>query len=113
MNKLRVIDLLNKIANDDIPKKIIYDGTIYKYDNYSGDIGYVDKTQLPCKWFTKEIECDIKDYLNEEIEIIEEDKKIPEKIDVNHLQQIKKWKRAKILGNKINEIIDYLEEKEC
>lgn len=39
--------------------------------------------------------------------ISEEDKKI-EKIDVNHLQQIKKWKRAKVLGNKINEIIDYI-----
>ena len=50
-------------------------------------------------------------HLNDEVEIIEEDKKI-EKVDVNHLQTVKKWKRAKILGNKINEIIDYLEEKD-
>lgn len=45
------------------------------------------------------------------VEIIEENKAI-EKIDVNHLQTIKKWKRAKILGNKINEIIDCLNKEE-
>lgn len=120
---MKVIDLLNKIANDDIPKKIIYDGTIYKYDNYCGDSGYVDKTQLPCKWFVNEINCDIKDCLNDEVEIIE-DKKI-EKIKIlNCDNYVKKGNYETILTmqeialdiqtlrHKLDEIIDRIKEED-
>ena len=106
---MKVIDLLNKIANgEEVPKKIKYDNDIWNYDEISRDYILIDKSgeeALICE------ELNLMFALNDEVEIIEEDKKI-EKIDVNHLQQIKKWKRAKILGKKINEIIDYLEEKE-
>lgn len=127
---MKVIDLLNKIANgEEVPKKIKYNNDIYMHiDNYCY---YCDETNLILsdrifaeysrlndeveiiedKPFSEKVE---KIY-NEHIDYIysksEEDKKI-EKVDVNHLQTVKKWKRAKILGNKINEIIDYLEEKE-
>jgi len=102
---MKVIDLLNKIANgEEVPEKIKVNRYIYTYAPY---IDYINEDN---NYLMDIIELNQND-LNDEIEIIEEDKKI-EKIDVNHLQQIKKWKRAKILGNKINEIIDYLEEKE-
>ena len=38
MNKIRVIDLLNKIANgEDVPKKIKYDEYIYNYSKECKD----------------------------------------------------------------------------
>ena len=100
---MRVIDLLQRIANgEELPNKFKFDDDIYY------------KQSLKCyrcnetgKIFE---ECFILEDLDKEIEIIEEDKKI-EKIDVNYLQQIKKWKRAKVLGNKINEIIDYINKE--
>ena len=119
---MKVIDLLNKIANGDIPKKIKYDGTIYIYDNYKGDKGYVDKTQFPYKWFEKEIDCDVKQYLNDEVEILEE-KKIPEKLEEFDIQGLEvsgySMTQAEYLledGVKenremINWILDYLKSK--
>ena len=95
--------------------KVLY---IPTFDSVSGDLeGYhlknrnlenenirywLSECMLESSMFDKCIEI-----AGQDITINEEDKKI-EKIDVNHLQQIKKWKRAKILGNKINEIIDKL-----
>ena len=102
---MKVIDLLNKIAKgEEVPKKIKYDGEFYElsklgyYNTYSG-ADFLRKIMLDSF------------YLLKEIEVIEEDKKV-EKIDVNYLQQIKKWKRAKVLGNKINEIIDKINKME-
>ena len=107
---MKVIELLNKIANgEEIPKKIKYQNYIYEYqhrrdtENCFNYMCNENGEYLSRRYFIDNI-------LNDEIEIIE-DKKI-EKIDVNHLQQIKKWKRAKILGNKINEIIDKINEME-
>ena len=45
--------------------------------------------------------------LSDKVEIVENNNTI-KKIDVNKLQTIKKCNRAKVLGNKINEIIDIL-----
>ena len=100
---MKVIELLNKIANgEEVPEKFIFAGQIFKKQG-----SYIldeDRDSIFASIFS-----DFSN-INDEIEIIE-DKKI-EKIDVNHLQQIKKWKRAKILGNKINEIIDKINKME-
>ena len=90
---MKIIDLLNKIANEDIPKKIKYSGVIYEYDYYKGDCGYVDMSQIPYKWFEKEIDCDVPSFLNEEVKIIEEKKEI-EKLDVALLGQCDNWLRC-------------------
>ena len=84
MKTIKLIDLLNKIANEDIPKKIKYSGVIYEYDYYKGDCGYVDMSQSPYKWFEKEIDCDVPSFLNDEVEIIEEEEeKEIEKLDID------------------------------
>jgi hypothetical protein len=108
---MKVIDLLNKIANgEEVPRKIKFHDQYYQLIDsvYGGYKDYIstltDKYLFDDKW-------NLTGNLNEEVEIIEEDKKI-EKIDVNHLQTIKKWKRAKVLGNKINEIIDKINKLE-
>lgn len=128
---MKVIDLLNKIANgEDVPAKIKFRNNIFRYTGCSYYCDAMCTTLFNIYNFS---------ILNEKVEIIkdkemchkcgkypceynqtycefclgisEEDKKI-EKIGVNHLQTIKKWKRAKVLGNKINEIIDKINKLE-
>lgn len=116
MNKIRKIDLLNKIANgQEVPQKIKVGNKIYNYETFN--IGKGDN------YFTAEWEevkgyrisydgtyyyLEIRDYnLNDEVEIIEEEKKIPEKIKDKYCSQISKVE----LAQKYNEIIDYLKSK--
>ena len=90
MKTIKIIDLLNKIANGDTPQKIRHWGTTYIFDEYRGDWGYVDKSTQPYKWFFKEFNCDLETDLNFEVEIIEEEKEI-EKLDVALLGQCDNW----------------------
>lgn len=110
--KIKVIDLLNKIANGEkAPKKIKINNVIYEYRG--------------CMYCTEKANYqDIEDYLfgkwnfnilNKEVEILDEQKKI-EKIDeilmINDLippygeNEYKAWKNIIIQQNKINELID-------
>lgn len=124
---MKVIDLLNKIANgEEVPKKILY-----KYQNKD----FYEEYRL--KWNKKyEAYYTTKDNtpithlladnlwnLNDEIEIIEdtpkEEKELPEKIeDILHIDDLippfdqntdEIWKQTIKNHNKINEICDYLE----
>ncbi len=120
MSKMTVIQLLNKIANgEEVPKKIKVGNKIYNYETFN--IGKGDN------YFTAEWEevkgyrinydgtyyyLEIRDYnLNDEVEILEEEKKIPEKLYgiVNPKEGITKVPNNEQLMFKINEIIDVLE----
>ena len=108
---MKVIDLLNKIANgEEVPKKIKYKNKIYEWKEYDAHYG---KTMTKKGWvkehgyvaeenmtyfYLKHCYQD----LNDEVEIIEEDKKI-EKLNKMHFH-----KKQRQLANKINEIIDYI-----
>lgn len=117
--KITIYELLGMIKDGNAPEEIKYDGTIYKYDDYKGDKGYVDKTQNPYKWFEHEIDCDVKQYLNDEVEILEEEKKIPEKLFFTHISN---YNDQSVVNNNfnnyfkktqetINQLIDYLKSK--
>ena len=118
---MKVIDLLNKIANGDIPKRIEYGkGKFHwneKIKNYEDD-------KLKYAYINWDIVAISK--LNDEVEIIEEDKKIkkicifptlddedfayengnkPSNVLIHH-------EIEKLLINKINEIIDKLDKGE-
>ena len=73
---IRIIDLLNKIANgEEAPKKINYDGLIYIFDiaenNYiSEKADYYDGNYITHKYLTESFEFDI---LNNEVEILDEE----------------------------------------
>ncbi len=108
MNKIRVIDLLNKIANgEEVPKMFYYGAKTYHYNNYNHSyIHYniMDKEEYLTTNYR------IEQILNDEIEIIEEDKQI-EKLDgsIGYLN----WNsEAVVITNKINEIIDKLNKLE-
>ena len=105
---MKVIDLLNKIANgEEVPEKIKYKNAIFTIRE--------DKDDYVCEngWFT-----DSYDYLelNDEVEIIEEpqEHKIPEKLEfgrsIENGKEILTVPSEKMIIIKINEIIDYLEE---
>ena len=105
MSKMTVIQLLNKIANGEIgyEQKIKIDNEIVTISNLLS--AYIfDKKRL-----------------NDEIEIIEEEKKIPEKLkDILRVDDLippvdenmhRIWKQTIKNQNKINEICDYLNSK--
>ena len=109
---MKVIDLLNKIANGEIgDTKFIYDDTYYHYFDVSGDIlEYTDKT------YENEGIVANEDFnvlnLNDEIELIEEPKKI-EKIDRDSYVITRNNKFViEDMFNKINEIIDYINKED-
>lgn len=97
MNKMTVIQLLNKIANgEEIPLKIKVNG--YEYRQSNGQF-WCDETEMYLI-----DNCTSIYNLNDEIEVIEEDKKI-EKLNLDYIldNDISKY-----FGNKINEIIDVI-----
>jgi len=107
---MKIIDLLNKIANgEDLPSKIKIGGEQILILNDSKDnYLYEDNDEYYGKclihWFC----------LNEEVEILEEEKKIPEKINTfEELTQIPANFEFNdiLLADKLNEIIDYLKSK--
>ena len=98
---MKVIDLLNKIANGEAPKNIKYNNTdYYLFDSKS----YIrtDKSRFFVSIYFKE--------LNDEVEIIEEDKKI-EKIDPIDYCHSTDTTKDMVLVDTINQIIDKLENK--
>jgi len=113
MNKIKIIDLLNKIANGEQPKTIKYHDDVYEFDCYEGEWGYVNKEYCRYKWFANEIDCDLKEQLNDEVKIIEENKKI-EKME-RHIPQSESELYCTAYNgvvDKINEIIDKLNKEE-
>lgn len=122
---MKIIDLLNKIANgEEIPKKIRAHYRVFeKYLNHNAYLNTEDEENYKYLTDLPRLFDDDRDWLNDEVEIIEEEKKIPEKLNiVNDGNTITlfgkketKWtildNVEAIICNKINEIIDYLKSK--
>ena len=104
---MKIIDLLNKIANgEEVPKKIMYKDKIYKFDCDDGDYFNNENSEfLFADLFER---CWTQDFINDTVEILEEEKKIPEKLDINlgNMTPTEKY-----ISNTVNGIIDYLKSK--
>lgn len=109
---MKVIDLLNAIAGTGIiPQRIYYNGNVYEYDGETQN--YYKSLNFTKDWLIGE---DITALLNDEVEIIEEPKKI-EKISwrkkeslagnftTNEKQEILA-RRTEKLKSSLNELID-------
>ncbi len=102
---MKVIDLLNKIANgEELPKVIKYENRILyledEADEYPPTFNYYDKdgnNALFEGW--------IGQYLNDEVEIIEENKEIEKITNIGRFTR-----NQKKLAHKINELIDKVNE---
>ena len=118
--KIKISDLVNRVINrEEMPKEVLFDGNIYKWCN---DIGDYRKDGWGSCLMIRDIFNNFDRYgsfynmLFEDVEIIEEDKKI-EKLDIKQEKNMKnnwKWKcngynistPQKIMADKINELID-------
>ena len=113
---MKIIDLLNKIANGEMPKTIVYDERYFTYDDKRQNYFAYDDSEIDWKYT-------IMEYINDEIEIIEdtpkEEKKIPEKLEyyddsiawvIDNVGQLSDV--DKVIIDKLNDVIDYLNSKE-
>ena len=115
---MKIIDLLNKIANgEEVPKKIkIKTNVLTRFDYSKGDGTYISSYQSDDGQYHIN-DYSYPQYLNIEVEIIEEHK-IPEKLDNRYYDKVNKcysgFKELKQeeLVDKINEILDYLSKEE-
>ena len=113
--KIEIMDLLHKIYNlDDMPRKIIFDNCVWGYcsefQDYQSERGYLFGDYMSHINETGK-------FLNAEVEIIEEDKPIIEKIsisgkDIHKLEELGIYDIVENIDCKLNEIIDYLNKKE-
>lgn len=115
MNKeITIYELLELIKDDKAPKKIVYDNYIWRWTG--DDYHTILKTEKEQFLITGMYYTWLSEFLNDKVEIIEEDNKI-EKLDIKQEKNCKgnwKWKcneynistPQKILGDKINELID-------
>lgn len=118
---MKIIDLLNKIANGgEVPKKIKFKNNIYGFIERNDNVynykqiynGRFIDNYLCDGWFM-----DSEAILNDEVEIIEEDKKI-EKIDhlivydIRQFEDLREYMEITIydLFGKTNKIIDKINE---
>ena len=118
---MKIIDLLNKIANgEEVPKEIMFKGKKYKYKD---GIDYENENGT----YLLSVECVDINFLIDEVEILEEEKKIPEKLetykevnDEDYFANLLKVSKdgeceideaISIIFDKINAIIDYLKSK--
>ena len=120
---MKVIELLNKIANGEGYPKIKFNNSIYEYhDKEHGYCRYYHNNTYICL----DTDYYLFDILNDEVEIIEEpqEHKIPEKLSNIKFENGKFYLSVgnkhnyiirevdKVFLNKINEILDYLEKIE-
>jgi hypothetical protein len=101
---MKIIDLLNKIANgEEVHFKT-------KLNRKEVAVNYYNDRDLSSSTSNEMLTiADIIKSLNDEVEIIEEEKKIPEKLNNSELYLTEKQQH--IIVDKLNEIIDYLKNK--
>lgn len=113
---MKVIDLLNKIANGEAPEKIKYDEDIYTYNKYLRDYEYFETGEDKYYSFIEHKICEI-NVLNEEVEVIEDKPKEDAYQRIKELEEenimlrsawddmFKKWESQ---VNKVGKAIEYI-----
>lgn len=95
--KIKIIELLLKIAHGEYPKRFKYNNKIYEYKRIAQGTGYVTENY---DWFNSDIYIDDWDNLNEYVEILEDNteeiEEIPDDIDEFGWLEVK---------DKINELV--------
>ena len=106
--KITMYDLLGLVKDNKTPKKIKYDDRIYTFNDKKDN--YYENETCSINWDYVSFHC-----LNEEVEILEEEileqeKKIPEKLTIERLANSNQSIQDDIIET-INQLIDYLKSK--
>lgn len=122
---MKVIELLNKIANgEEVPNRIKYEKHIYEYEEGTYDWSYYIQNNGTIKFLLTDVfnsNDNILNILNNELEIIEEQKKIEKtklyyyvSNDIENIDEVLFNNLCSIVENqrtqedKLNEIINYI-----
>ena len=113
--KITMYELLGLVKDGKAPKKIKYDELIWEYTGYQYE--RIDKENLGNIWNGYNF-----NILDNEVEILEEEKKIPEKLDIEQDKPGKQYyirneygtkcgltQHSRMIAEKLNEVIDYLD----
>lgn len=119
MKTITIYELLGMIKDGkELPKKIKVLDVVYEFDDHYGDYYNKSLDRFLFVYMTSEEEWKLAFFLNMQVEILEEEKKIPEKLeyyddsiawvidDVGQLSDV-----DKVIIDKLNDIIDYLKNK--
>lgn len=123
--KITIDELINMNKNE-MPKRIKIENDIFIYDNEENDYIYEDGNISLFNDYIPDIYHleDLKEAINQKVEIIEEEKKIPEKLEIEQDTPNSNYyirneygtkcyltKHSKIIADKVNQVIDYLNSK--
>jgi len=123
--KITMYELLGLVKDGKAPKKILYNNyRVYELDEYNHYM-YKDIDNTYIDLYDETFNCELDEFLNDKVEIIEykeekEEKKIPEKLSTWFSVETKQSKELNIeyantnfenMYEKINSIIDYLKSK--
>ena len=116
--KVTIYELLGMVKDGKAPKKIRYIDKIFTSDELHADYVFMETygESNTREYLTDWIGLS-KDGLTDEVEILEEEKKIPEKLEKNHIiggvvdnqTYYEEKYNTEDIGEKVNEIIDYLD----
>ena len=108
--KMTMYELLGLVKDGKVPKKFKYDSYIWTY-NYESS-AYWNKNDIE---FEDYMNNRLMKYLDDEVEIIEEEKKIPEKLNYQYRNlygRLSQHKQSEIdIIDTLNQVIDYLKSK--
>lgn len=104
--KIKIINLLAKIPNgEEIPQKIKYKNHIWYYDKMTQDYCRNDDDGLYVYLFQNLFQSETDIFINDEVEVIEEDKEI-EKIPITFQGKHNQTEINEYLRTIVNELID-------
>lgn len=121
--KISTYELLGMVKNGKaLPKKVKVLDVIYEFDDHYGDYFNKELDRYLFVYMTSEEEWKLAYFLNAQVEILEEEKKIPEKLNwkpkesmagqLTQKEQIEVIaRRTEKLKKEFNEIIDFLKSK--
>lgn len=101
--KIKIIDVINKIANGEVPKAIKYHNKIYKYVKNEEEEGYLN-ADFGGDWLINIIPWDNIKELNQEVEILEDNTEEIEEIELigtNFMDMDKNQLKDEINKNRI------------
>lgn len=116
MKTITMYELLGLVKDGkELPKKVKAIDVIYEYDDHYRDYYNKSLDRFLFVYMTSEEEWKLAYFLNIQVEILEEEKKIPEKIEreiyIENGVEISSEPSIKQIMDKFNQLIDYLKSK--
>lgn len=110
MMKIRIIELLNKIANkEEIPRHIKYEYYQYDWSDNANDYICEDADGKRLSMFDDGYICILCNSLNDEVEILEDNTEEIEELEYFNIGKAKSTDQTKMI-DKINELVKAIKE---